>query len=116
MDDELREAIETANRLFKERDSAEFWSQNIIDATRHLTKKKNWTKFYAYMANPEAFDPSVELRTIEDAMDKVELSYPDELDLEEVRYGNGPGETIIHVRKKQAVSQDDEKEDFASEV
>ena len=110
MDAELRQAIDTANRLFKERDSAEFWSQNIIEASRHITTKANWTKFYAYMANPTAFEADIELKTLEDDHEQPDLSYSGDLDLEEIRYGNGPGETIIHVRKKQYATQDDEKE------
>jgi hypothetical protein len=95
MDEELRTAIENIQRLFKERDSPEWWSQNIIDASKGITKKENWTKFYAYMYNPETFDPNLTCETLEDCKE-ADLSY-DGLNLEEVRYENG-NETFVHVR------------------
>ena len=107
MDAELSLAINNVDRLFKNRDSPEFWSENIIEASSHIQKKENWTKFYAYMANPSAFNPNDNLQTIEDAMEECDLSYPDFM--EEVRYQNGPEETIIHIKKREPLSQEDEK-------
>jgi hypothetical protein len=101
MDEELRTAIDELNRLFKERTDAGWWSQNIIDASRNITSKENWTKFYAYMHNPESFDPNKTYMTIEECTEDADLSYPDSL--EEIRYENGP-DTIIHIKVK-----DDEK-------
>ena len=107
MDDELRTAISRLKTLFTERDSAEWWSQNIIDASRDITKKENWTLFYAYMHNPEAFDPTRKYETIEDSPEEVDLSYPE--GLEAVEYKNGT-ETTIHVRRVLVDENDDEKQ------
>ena len=107
MDAELQLAIDNAERLFKTRDSPEFWSENIIEASRHIKKKENWTKFYAYMANPTAFDPADTLQTIEDAREECDLSYPENIEV--VEYKNGPEDTIIHVKYRSCLSQDDEK-------
>jgi len=107
MDEELKVAIDRLNTLLKERNSPEWWSDNIIDASKDLKKKKNWTKFYSYMSNPEAFDHTVEHKTIEEVDEKPDLEYPDEL--EEIRYMNGP-DTIIHVKRKVDDEEYDEKE------
>ena len=40
---ELKLAIDSLNQLFNERDSPEWWSQNIIEASKHLKKKEDWT-------------------------------------------------------------------------
>ena len=105
MNDELRTAIGELNRLFKERNSSEWWSQNIIDASKNITTKSNWTKFYSYMYSPENFDPNQTMLTVEDCKEKADLSYPE--GLEEIRYVNG-NETTIHVKVK-PVDVDDEK-------
>ena len=106
MDAELQLAINTVEHLFKTRDSPEFWSSNIIDASRHIQKKENWTKFYAYIANPTAFNANDSLKTIEDCMEECDLSYPDYM--EEIRYTNGT-DTTIHIKHRPRLSQDDEK-------
>ena len=99
MNAELQKAIHTAERLFKERNSAEWWGANIIDAGRCLQTKQNWTKFYAYLSNPSTFNPNIEYKTLEDEeseLDQVTLDYED-LGMKEYRFENG-NETIIHVR------------------
>ena len=83
MDAELQLAIDTVENLFKTRDSPEFWSGNIIEASQHIKKKENWTKFYSYMANPSAFNANDTLKTIEDAMEECDLSYPDDMEEDE---------------------------------
>ena len=112
MNADLELAIEKLNRLFNDRDSAEWWSQNIIDASQHLKQQEDWTKFYAYMANPTTFDASSNLPTLDTCMEEVDLSYDN--GMEEVRYQNGP-DTIIHVRRKPKIEDEkidlDEKED-----
>jgi len=113
MNADLELAIEKLNQLFNDRDSAEWWSQNIIDASQHLKKQEDWTKFYAYMANPAGFDASINLPTLDTCMEDVDLSYDN--GMEAVRYQNGL-DTIIHVRRKpksedEKIDRDDEKED-----
>ena len=103
MDDDLRTAIEELDKLFAERSDAGWWSQNIIDASKHIKSKNSWTKFYAYMYSPQNFDPSNTYTTIEDCKEEADLSL--HRDLEEIRYENGP-DTIIHVRVR---NQEDEK-------
>ena len=107
MDGELKTAIDRLKILFKERDSAEWWSQNIIDASQDIKKKENWTKFYSYMHNPENFDPNIDLKTMEDCEEEIDLSYPE--GLEAIRYKNG-NETTIHVRVKKQESDSDSVE------
>ena len=106
MDEELKEAIDKLNSLFRERNSAESWADNIIAASKNLTKKKNWTKFYAYMASPTTFDPDREYKTIEECNEIPDLKYPD--GLEAVEYKNGT-ETFIHVRRVVEDEKEEEK-------
>ena len=65
------------------------------------------------MANPSAFDANDSLKTIEDAMEECDLSYPDYM--EEVRYQNGT-DTTIHIKRRPRLSQDDEKTQPDSET
>ena len=107
---DLQLAIKKLNRLFNDRSSAEWWAQNIIDGTAHLTDPKDWTQIYSYMANPKIFDPNATVPAMSEedvvATQKM-LGAP--TGFEEVRYQNGPEETIIHVRKTTQPNQDDEK-------
>ena len=113
MNAELQNAIHTAERLFKERNSAEWWGANIIDAGKCLQTKQNWTKFYAYLSNPSTFNPNIEYKTLEDdeesELDQVTLDY-DDVGLKEYRFENG-NETIIHVKNMRVPQVDDEKID-----
>ena len=113
MNAELQKAIHTAERLFKERNSAEWWGANIIDAGRCLQTKQNWTKFYAYLSNPSTFNPNIEYKTLEDdeesELDQITLDYED-LGMKEYRFENG-NETIIHVKNMRVPQVDDEKID-----
>ena len=108
MDYELQLAIDKANKLFKERDSAEWWSQNIIDASNHITKQSNWTKFYSFIANPTMFDPNIELPTF----DPMQVEVPRLPDgLTEEFFKNGSDYTV-HIKNKMNTFQiDDEKTD-----
>ena len=106
MTEDLKRAIELVNKLFDERDGAEWWSQNIIDASLHLTESSDWTKFYAYMANPAQFDPNAELEPLGDSSMEVDFQYPTHM--KEFRYQNG-NETIIHVKNMEI---DDEKSEI----
>ena len=103
MEDDLRTAIDTLNKLFAERSDAGWWSQNIIDASKHIRSKDSWTKFYAYMYSPQNFDPNRTYETIEECKEEADLSL--HRDREEVRYENGP-DTTIHVKVR---DQEDEK-------
>ena len=104
MEDDLRTAISELNTLFGERSDAGWWSQNIIDASKHIKSKESWTKFYAYMYSPQNFDPSNTYTTIEDCKEEADLSLHH--DLEEVIYQNGP-DTTIHVKVRD--NHEDEK-------
>ena len=108
---ELDLALKKLDALFKTRDSPEWWSQNIIDASRHLTDPTDWTKFYKYMADPDRFDENEPAPPMshEEFLEAEQLlrSLPPEL--EEVRYENGQ-EVTIHLKNRRTThSQDDEK-------
>ena len=106
MNDELQFAINKVQELFKERNTAEWWSQNIIDASIHLTKQSDWTKFYTYIANPSRFDVNQELP----AFDPMKVDMPDlPQELTEKVYKNGTDYTIYVQNKMNTLQIDDEK-------
>ena len=109
MQPDLRKAIDTVDKLFKERSQPEWWADNIIEAGKHVKSANSWTKFYAYLSNPGKFDPDVEMETIGDSLDNMELE-PLPAQLEEIRVQNGV-ETFIHVRNMQVdtIEECDEK-------
>ena len=75
MTEDLQRAIELVTKLFDERDGADWWSANIIEASRHLKEQNDWSPFYSYLANPECFDPNAKLEVIDDKM-KIDFQYP----------------------------------------
>lgn len=99
-------AIKNVQRLMKDRTGSDWWSSNIVDASAHLTEKKDWALFYSYLANPKAFNPSIIPVTLDDlcVIPKVP-DYPPEL--VETRHQNGTV-TLIEVNRVSPDS-DDEK-------
>ena len=102
----IEEAVALHETLRFDRDDPSHWSQNIIDASELLVTKRDWTLFYAYLAEGKDFDREKQYVTMED----VKLQERPELhqDLEEIYYKNGT-ETTIHVRRKRTLDDDDEK-------
>ena len=98
-------AIEKLNKLLTERNSPEWWSANVIDASKLLNTPRDWTLFYSYLADKEHFDKNQQFVTLQD-IDIPELP-PLHPDMIEERYQNGPHETIIIVKRRSEV--DDEK-------
>ena len=94
MDESLQLAIEKANRLFDERPEAEWWGANIAEASAHLKKTENWTKFYAYLSAPHKFNPNEKLTTLAD-MDPMEIDWKYPPFMKEERYTNGNETTIV---------------------
>ena len=106
---DLSRAIDLLKKLFNDRHAPEWWSQNIIDASRHLSKPEDWTKFYSYMANPQNFDPDQTVVPMtDDEIKKAEAMLELPAGLEEVIFQKGPEDTTVHVRKIPVVV-DDEK-------
>ena len=99
-------AIEKINKLLSERNSPEWWAQNVIDSSRLLETQRDWTLFYSYLVDPKNFDKNrhKEFKTM------LDIPIPEEPklhpDLVEERFQNGPHDTIIIVRRR---SDDDEK-------
>ena len=100
----LQAAIRETRDLFKRRGTAGDWARNLIEGSRRLKTKKEWTKYYAYLANPEGFDPNREYAVVKPEDMTIE-PYPEEQVVTEFKNGT---ETIVHV-KNRVRSQDDEK-------
>ena len=96
------ESIKTLQTLQKLRNSPEWWSANIIDSSKNLTTKRDWSLFYLYLTNPAKFDPNSEIVTLDDliVIPKIPEYEPGRI---ETRTQNGT-ETLIHVQ-----NEDDEK-------
>ena len=106
MTEDLQLAIKRVDELFNDRDGADWWADNIIEASRHLTDPNDHTLFYSYLSNPSQFDPNAKLEVIDDKM-VIDFQYPP--NIKEFVYKNGV-ETIIHVKNMDIdYSSDDEK-------
>ena len=102
MSPELRAAIERTKNLFLERKRSEDWGANIIEGSAGISTLKDWTKFYSFLSNPDAFDPNVDLPTING--DEIIEGPPPGLRV--VEYKNGPDTTIVYERIRE---EDEEK-------
>ena len=50
-------AIRETNELFKRRSDPTFWAANLIDGSTSLKTALEWTHYYAWIANPQNYDP-----------------------------------------------------------
>ena len=103
MSPELAAAIKNTERLFKKRDRAEDWGRNIIEASREINSMNDWTLFYSYLTNPENFDPTQKIETL-DVNTKIE-GPPAGMKVE--TFKNGTDIDIVYKR----IRDDDEKEE-----
>jgi len=108
MTEDLQLAIKKVDKLFNDRDGAEWWAENIIEASRHLTDSNDWTLFYSYLSNPSQFDPNAKLEVIDDKME-IEFEYPP--NMKEFFYKNGV-DTIIHVKNMSISGDSDDEKTF----
>ena len=113
-------AIARVKKLFKERNDPGWWSDNIIDASRDIPAdaKQDWALFYRYITGPQTFDPNAQFPTLDDLTDPLPGIPRYEDCMEVIEYKNGPGETFIHVKRKDlpATLEDDEKTEEKTEA
>jgi len=100
MSPELTKALEQTRELFRTRDRAEDWGRNILEGSKGLTTEGDWTKYYSYLTNPGAFNPDVDLETL----DPNEVIEDIPAEFEEVTHMNGT-EVLIEYKRR----TDDEK-------
>ena len=99
-------AIEKHQKLLDENAQPEMWADNIIKASKILESDRDWTIFYAYLADKDGYSKDKKYVTMNDVeCTPIPPCHPL---LEEIYYENGPAETIIHV-KRRAAPVDDEK-------
>ena len=101
-------AIKNLKLLMKERSGADWWSSNIIDSSAHLHEKRDWALFYAYLANPKTFDPTVVPITLDDLI----VIPPDPVcppTITETWHRNGTVTTILVKPVESNEIEDDEK-------
>ena len=103
MSPELKTALALTRKLFRERDHADDWGRNIIEGSAGIESMEDWTKYYSFLTNPEAFDPEAVLAPMGED-DTVIPPPPKEFDVVETRNGN---EILIEYKRK----VDDEKLD-----
>jgi hypothetical protein len=94
MSPELAAAIKKTEVLFKTRDRAEDWGRNIIEASREINSMDDWTLFYSYLTNPNNFDPTQKIETL-DVNAEIE-GPPDGMKIE--TYKNGTDVDIVYTR------------------
>ena len=102
MSPELEKAIARTQMLFKERDTSEDWSQNIIEGSAGLSTPRDWLLFYSFLNNPGEFDPDAVLVPAEEA-----VIPPPDPQYKVVEYQNGTDTTIVYERRKE--EEEDEK-------
>ena len=110
MTPELEQAIKLTAELFKSRDRSEDWSRNIVEGSRGITTVHDWTLYYAYLSNPDKFDPTATYETL-DINAKI-APPPPEFDI--VTHRNGT-DYDIYYRRKDGYEADDENEDGRDE-
>ena len=107
----LQKAIALTVDLFKRRTDSEDWVRNIVEGSKTLTTPLQWTHFYTFLTNPKGYDETkVDIHST--AGEEYNNDYtptPYENCMEEIRFENGPNETIIHIKNKSLYSQEDEK-------
>ena len=105
-----RLAIKRHKYLMKERVDPSFWSDNIIDASEHLSNDDDWKKFYLYLTNSPIFfneeNPTV-VQTLGE-LDTVPIipAYEENQEVKIIK--NGPCERYVMVNTR-GVDMDDEK-------
>ena len=105
---DISRAIRETNDLFKRRSDPTFWAANLIDGSKSLKTPEQWTHYYAFISNPNNYDPS----KIYKPMDPNEtIIYDKHPNLKVERFGNGPEETIIHLKNMNLREVEDEKEE-----
>ena len=106
MSQELRQAIERTKALFRERDHALDWSRNLMEGSAGLRTPADWTKYYAFLNNPDNFDPNTEVVPMDIDEEEPDLSPPPEFRVETHVNGN---EIVIEYKRKRQDDVDDEK-------
>ena len=101
MTPELVRAIAKTKALFKERNRAEDWSQNIVEGSEGLSSRDDWTRYYNFLADPEGFDPEA---PVGQTINPAETIEPLPSTLKSFETQNGT-ETIIHVRNVGCMNQ-----------
>ena len=94
----------------KERSDSSFWSDNIIDATMHLTHDDDWKKFYLYLTNAPLFF-NEENPTVVETLGELENvpiipAYRDDQEVTITK--NGPCDRYVFVNTR-SEDVDDEK-------
>ena len=64
-------AIDRVKKLFKDRSDPGFWADNIIEASRDLTSKHDWSRFYSYITNPTTYNPNETIVTLDDLVEPL---------------------------------------------
>ena len=111
------QAISEHQRLIKQRNNLDFWTENIIDAHHKCKSKADETLFYMYLTTPrDEFNPNIDVskvKTLGDRMDEEDWKddiQPLPANLTQDFYKNGH-EITIRTRRNDllAIEEDDEK-------
>jgi hypothetical protein len=113
-------AIEKLIELSKKRSDASFWDTNIIEAHALCRNELDHKHFWAYLSNPEEYDPMLVecMKTLGDRIDEMSVDeraqpvimpLPDFM--EEIIHQNGNHISIEYINRKHqlTIQEDDEK-------
>jgi hypothetical protein len=102
----MKEVFENTLRIFRERNAAEDWSQNLIDASSGITTDEEWNEYVRFLAYPAGRGRPVQGKSVMNNDAPCTTTVP----VKETFYPNGT-ECIIHVQPER---EDEEDEKFSS--
>ena len=104
---DISRAIRETNALFQRRRDPTFWAANLLEGSRSLKTALQWTHYYAWVSNPQNYNPDHKYIP----MDRdEEVVYDHHPDMKPITYHNGT-EAIIHFKNMGISDEDDEKKE-----
>ena len=106
----FEKCVKKTTELFKRRNLAEEWANNLIEGSKGLTTGNQWKHFYAWLSNPDNYNEEEvnALKTIGTEIPSNLEDYPDYMKVE--TFQNGV-ETLVYVTHKDKEDEEDEKKE-----
>lgn len=106
----FEKCVKKTTDLFKRRNLAEDWANNLIEGSKGLVTGNQWKHFYAWLSNPNNYN-ELEVNALETVGTELPSNlgdYPDYMKVE--TFQNGV-ETLVYVTHKDKGGEDEKKEE-----